>query len=607
MRDDQPPREPWGASAVPDFSDLSVPPVPSEPFGGSGPDVPREEWMEPPWAPSQPSDAFTTPFAPGPDVTPTRVLPGGMPSWAPPAGSAMERAGGRGSRVSRRAVLAGAGVGAMALGAAGAGVGFWLSHQSGAAADLAGGKAAQIFHLLRRAGFGARPGEIGEYLQLGVAGAVDRLLDPAAVADDLDARLARLNLNFSNPLDLQRWFILRMIYSRRPLEEKLTLFWHGVLTSSYREVGGKQDYPLILKQNQLLRAHALGRFDDLIHAVTIDPAMMWYLDLRSNTVKAPNENYARELMELFTLGIADPQGKPTYTQDDVEAGARALTGWRIGPTGDAVFRPALFDAGAKTFLGHSGNLGLNDVVQIVCAHPATPYHLAWRMWSFFAYATTPNDRVLQPLVDAYNRQNHSIAAMLRALLTSPALYGAKAYRQRVKSPAEFVVGAIRTLELEMNGQALPQLLAGMGQEVFNPPNVSGWDGDKDSANWMSTQAWMARVNFVNALLAAASARAGGTVGGASASATPTAGAPALQASIDTRQLATPAAWLDFFVTSLLDNQLADDRRAVVADFLRGAASAAGPSLTLHGGARLPAAAARGALYLLMSMPEYQLN
>jgi uncharacterized protein (DUF1800 family) len=475
-------------------------------------------------------------------------------------------------------------------------LGFWLSRQPGATSDFSGSETGEILHLLRRAGFGARPGEIGDYLKLGVAGSIARLLAPAAFADNLDTRLAELNLNLNNPIDLQRWFILRMIYSKRPLEEKMTLFWHGVLTSSYHEVD--KNYSLILKQNDLLRTHALGRFDDLIHAITLDPAMMWYLDLRSNTVRAPNENYARELMELFTMGIADPAGHPNYTQDDVEASARALTGWRITPsTGDVGFTPRLFDARTKTLLGHTGSLGLDDVVKIVCAHPATPYHLAWRMWSFFAYATTPTDSVLQPLVDAYNQQNHSIVAMMRALLTSPAFYDEKAYRQRVKSPAEFVVGAIRALEMPLNGQALPQVLTAMGQEIFNPPNVSGWDGDKDSSNWMSTQAWMTRVNFVNGLVTGAS---GGPHGSTSA-------LSALQALIDTHQLATPKTWLDFFVGLLLDNQLDADRRAVVEGFLTGVPSAAGPTLTLRGGAPLQAAAARGALYLLMSMPEYQLN
>jgi uncharacterized protein (DUF1800 family) len=579
MRDDQPP------------SGTEWTPWPSEVSAGG------DSWDAEPWIRS---DAGAMPMAPGPDTTPTRILPGSLPSWA------QSESGGPRKGMSRRTVLAGAAAGAVGLGAAGAGLGFWLSHHQGGLGDMAA--PGQLMHLLRRAGFGARPDEVADYTALGVSGAVDQLLNPALVTDDLDANLAKLNLDLANnPLDMQRWFILRMIYSKRQLEEKMTLFWHGVLTSSYREVGGKRGYAYIIPQNQLLRAHGLGRFDDLIRAVTLDPAMMWYLDLRVSTARAPNENYARELMELFTMGLTDPQGHPNYTQNDVAAGARALTGWAI-ENGKAAFIPGRHDSGAKTYLGHSGNLGLDDVVNIVCAHPATSYHIAWRMWSFFAYATTPDDSVLQPLVDAYHQQNHSTAAMMRALLTSPAFYSDKAYRQRVKSPAEFVVGAIRALELRVNGQGLPQVLAAMGQEMLNPPNVSGWDGDKDSATWISTQAWMTRVNFVNSLLAVASGAAT-PAGHAQAGATAATSGSALQALIDAQQIATPSSLVDFFVGALLDNQLAADRRATVADYLTQAtqASAAGPSLLLHGGAKMPAAAVRGALYLLFSLPEYQLN
>ncbi len=590
--------------------------TPPDPWnqGPAGPSA-QQPWVpsEPPNAPDLPPGAFV---APGPDNTPTRLLPGGVPSWAPPgyastpvaplpaAPDARPRRG-----VSRRAVLIGAGAVTLGLGAAGTSLGFWLSHRN-AIPDVS--NAGQIFHLLRRAGFGARPGEIGEYLSLGVSGSIDRLLDPASVPDDLDTRLSALHIDLTRPLDMQRWFLLRMIYSKRPLEEKMTLFWHGVLTSSYREVGGTRGYPSIIPQNQLLRTHALGRFDDLIRAITIDPAMMWYLDLRVSTAQAPNENYARELMELFTMGLS-LDGVPNYTQNDVVAGARALTGWTLR-NGKAVFVPGRHDGGTKAYLGHTGTLGLDDVVQIVCEHPATPYHIAWRMWNFFVAEKGPNvtrdDADLKPLVDAYHQQHHSIAAMMRALLTSPAFFSPKAYRQRIKSPAEFVVGAIRALEQVTDGRNLPQLLTLMGQELFNPPNVSGWDGDKVSSTWLSTQAWMTRVNFINALLGVASAatapRASGgtTAGGAPASST-----SALQTLINTRQIATRGAFLDFFAQSLLDNQLDADRRATISDYLAQAASAptGGPALTLHGSATLPAAAARGALYLLMSMPEYQLS
>lgn len=504
--------------------------------------------------------------------------------------------------VSRRGVLIGAGAGAVGLGAIGAGVGLWLSRQAGAGSIPNIEGAGQIFHLLRRAGFGARPGDVGEYIALGVPGSIDRLLDPSSVPDDLDTTLGAMTFDFAKPTDLQRWLLLRMIYSRRPLEEKMTLFWHGLLTSSFRKIGGKKNYALLVQQNKLLRAHALGRFDDLIHAMTIDPAMMWWLDLRVSTARAPNENYSRELMELFTLGIGN------YTQQDVVEGARALTGWTIRDN-QAVLVPAHHDSNTKTFLGQTGNLGLDEVVRLVCAHPATGRHLAWRLWTFFVHEH-PTDADLHPLVEAYYQHDHSIAAVMRALFTSPAFFGDVAYRARVKSPVEFVVGAIRALELPVTGQGLPQLMATMGQDLFDPPNVAGWDGDRVSANWVSTQAWMSRVNFVNAVLAAASggsAHGGTSPQNGNAAVQMKAGSSALQQLIDLRQIPSTRALVDYFVAALLDNQLSADRRAVVLDYLAQAAGGTGPALTLHGGTKVSAAAVRGAVYLLMSLPDYHLN
>jgi uncharacterized protein (DUF1800 family) len=537
-----------------------------------------------PWNPWEVPRPGETPTAPGADDAPTALMPAG---WD---GGLSARRG-----LSRRAMLISAG--ALGLGAAGVGVGWYLHEreQSSLAGSVSGDTRSGVQHVLRRAAFGATPAEIETYLQLGVSGTVERLLAPTT-RDDLDARLASLNLDDNRPADLQRWLILRMVNSKRPLEEKMALFWHGVLTSSYHSVG--RNYRWMRSQLTLLRTHGLGKLDDLIHAITLDPAMMWYLDLRQNRANAPNENYARELMELFTLGLTDPSGQPNYTQADVVAGARALTGWTT--QGDqAVFNARQFDSGVKTLLGQTGSLGLNDVVRIVCAHPSTPYHLAWRMWSFFAFEN-PAVSDLQPLIDAYHRHDHSVGAMVRALLTSPGFHGEKAYRQRVKSPVEFVIGAIRALGVPVDGQGLPAVLASMGQELLNPPNVSGWTGDKVSATWMSTQAWMTRLNFVNSLLGLATTQPN-PAGSTSAMASP------LQRLVDGQQIAMPDALVDHFVSSLLDGHLASERVAAVKQYQTASASQGGPLLTLHGGQTVPLAAVRGALYLLFSIPEYHLN
>ncbi len=345
--------------------------------------------------------------------------------------------------------------------------------------------------------------------------------------------------------------------------------------------------------------------------------MLLWLDGNKSTGRSPNENYARELMELFTMGLTDQNGNPNYTQNDVHQGALALTGWRIqvaGNTAKGVFAPARHFNGSVTYLGHSGPMGLDDVVRLVCAHPSTGYHIAWRMWSFFV-SENPTAAQIKPLANAYYTSNHSIKAMVEAMLSSPDFFGAAAYRARVKSPVEFVVGAVRALGFSTSAQGVSAVLQGIGQVPFDPPNVSGWDGDKVSANWVSTGGWMARVNFINQLVAAASglsvrsgvgqpvAKQGTTqrISGASVASS------TLQWLITARGIASPTDLADYFIAVLLDNQLDAGRRAMVHDAVSAAAD--GPTFKLAGGSKaiVPAASVRDALYLVMSMPEYQMS
>jgi hypothetical protein len=219
------------------------------------------------------------------------------------------------------------------------------------------------------------------------------------------------------------------------------------------------------------------------------------------------------------------------------------------------------------------------------------------MWSFFVYEN-PSDSDLQPLADAYYKSNHNIGAMVKAMFTSPAFFSDKAYKARIKSPVEFVVGAVRGLGLETDGKKLPQAIAAMGQTIYDPPNVSGWDGDKMSSEWLSTQTWMTRVNFINSLVAASG---GATTKGGDTSGT------ALQKLITDHQLKTPDEVLDFHIATLADSHLADDRRALLSTTLTQGATT-GPSLTLAGGGgKLSALRLRETLYTMMSLPEYQMN
>src|SRR5919202_865367 len=335
----------------------------------------------------------------------------------------------------------------------------------------------QIAHLLRRAGFGASKEQLDEYESLGLAQTVERLVNYEQVEDDVDTRLNMISLDVKKLADLQRWWLLRMIYTKRPLQEKMTLFWHGLLTSATSKVGLPNPTPqnpdpphYMWAQHRFLREHALGRFENLLLGIARDPAMMIWLDSQTNVKGKPNENFARELMELFALGIAGPDGRPNYTEQDVREAARAFTGWGLDQ-GKFVVRAGNHDTGLKTVLGKTANMDGKDVIKQVAVKPAAARHLSRRMCEFFAYPD-PGEQDLQPLVQAYVRTGGSVKEMLRALFTSPAFYSPKAYRALLKSPVEFVVGAVRTLEVATDAFPLPGATTRMGQALFNPPNVA---------------------------------------------------------------------------------------------------------------------------------------
>jgi uncharacterized protein (DUF1800 family) len=447
----------------------------------------------------------------------------------------------------------------------------------------------QIGHLLRRAGFGATASELTVYRNLGFEGAVDRLLNYQQVDDsDMEKRLQALNLDLSAPRDQQRWWLLRMAWTQRPLLEKMTLFWHGVLTSSYHKVGGARVFERMIVQNKFLRAHAFDTFDTLLLGITTDPAMLVYLDLTRSTRKHPNENYARELMELFTVGL----GK--YTQDDVSAASSALTGWHARGL-DSFYNPNTHNTQPVTFMGQTGSFDYKDIVRILANHPATPWFIGRRLFAFFAYEN-PSQSDLQPLVDAYVKSGHNMGAVMRVLLLSPQFSGNQAYRSRIKSPVEFTIGAYRALGGQNDGLGLPLITTLMGQTLFNPPNVAGWLGDKNSSNWLNSGTWITRLNYLDILLARGN-------GGGRAS------QPLidLQGMINTNQLSTPEQFVDHFASFLLDGPLPDERRSQVLNYFTASGNAGRQQIALSGGKSYPLNQVRGALYLIMASPEYQLN
>jgi uncharacterized protein (DUF1800 family) len=379
-----------------------------------------------------------------------------------------------------------------------------------------------------------------------------------------------------------------MIYTARPLEEKMTLFWHGLLTSALSKVG--RPTPMVV-QNNFLRTNALGRFPEILKGISRDPAMMIWLDTASNKKGHANENYARELMELFALGVGN------YTEQDVREGARSFTGWSL--TGnfrsgqlEYRFEPRQHDDGVKMFLGKTGNFGGDDIVDIVVQHPASARFITKKLFSFFAYPN-PADDVIQPFVDAYTSSNYSIRALVRAILTSDAFYSPRAYRALVKSPVEYVVGIARALGIDTDAMGLPFAATQMGQELFNPPNVAGWPG---GASWLTSGTWLARLNLANRVAGGINLSARSD-GGGNPHPYP------FGTSASTNGSATPDDVVQYLANLFLEGRIEPAQRQVLVDYL-----------TPPNGASLGEAdkawldeRRRGAIYLTLAMPEYHLS
>lgn len=344
-----------------------------------------------------------------------------------------------------------------------------------------------VAHLFRRAGFGATPGKLLQAADLGLEKTIAALVDYDSTPDQFDPPADIINSVSRDPGNLTQWWVGRMLATTRPLQEKMVLFWHGHFATAIQKVANPV---LMFHQNQLFRDNAMGRFDDLLTAVYKDPAMLIWLDGRRNTAKAPNENYGREVMELFTLGHGN------YTEDDVHANARAYTGWTLDASNNAVFLPRLHDDGPKTLLGQTGNWGADDSVRILASHPATGPFLAGKLWSFFASDKQPTG-IVNKMASIYYSSNHNIREMVRAMLMSLEFYSDATKTGHIKSPTEFIVTSINTLGLQnMDLSILPRTLASLGQELFNPPNVGGWPG---GPNWINPTTMLQRFNFASAL------------------------------------------------------------------------------------------------------------
>jgi uncharacterized protein (DUF1800 family) len=385
---------------------------------------------------------------------------------------------------------------------------FAMSSVALAAEPQLGAQGAKL--LLTRAGFAPNDAEVAAYASLRHTAAVDRLLAgvrtsavtaaPAWIDERFvaprelrsmtdEARRAELQKQIRMGLDLRGWWLREMVATPSPLTERMTLFWHNHFVSAQPKVRYAQ---LMYRQNVLLRGHALGRFDELLHAVAKDPAMLIYLDSATNRRGSPNENFAREVMELFTLG----EGK--YSENDIKQAARAFTGWSIDlDTGDYMFRRFLHDGGEKTVFGKAGNFDGDAVLDIILAQPASAEFIVRKLWREFV-SPQPDEARVKRIAAQFRASGWSIAQPVRALLLQPEVIARDEDNALVKSPADLVVGFVRQSGGELSQPvAAAVALAGMGQNLFSPPNVRGWPGGDA---WINTHTLLARKQFLERAL-----------------------------------------------------------------------------------------------------------
>ncbi len=362
-------------------------------------------------------------------------------------------------------------------------------------------------HLLNRAGLGAGIAEVESYARLTRAQATERLLavrggvvsEPDWVEEpyfspgrlrtlDAEARTRIQVERTERSIELREWWLRQMLVTPDPLRERMTLFWHNHFVSGMQKVLSPQ---LMYRQNVLLREHALGNFRELLHAVARDPAMVRYLDSAFNRKGWPNENFARELMELFTLGEGN------YTEQDVKEVARAFTGWSINPnTGEFVFRPAQHDDGPKTVLGRQGNFGGDEVLDILLERPETAALIADKLWREFV-SPKPAPAEVARIASALRDSGYDIRAALRVLFTSDAFYAPAHRGVLVKSPVDLVVGTLRQFEFEVpDGLPFVFAMGQFGQVLFAPPNVKGWPGGE---LWINATTLLRRKQLLDTL------------------------------------------------------------------------------------------------------------
>ena len=344
-------------------------------------------------------------------------------------------------------------------------------------------------HLLWRTGFGASADEIQQVTQDGLDKTLDRLLSPpqeSAEFTKANALLRQAAFDSGNIADLKAWWLHRMVASANPLVEKLTLLWHNHFATSNAKV---DSVPLMATQNELMRRESLGSFRRVLHDIAKDVAMLVWLDSNSNRKRHPNENFAREVMELFSLGVGN------YSERDIQEAARAFTGWHVR-NDEFWFNAIQHDTGEKIVFTKPGNFDGGDVIELCLEHPACPRFLAFKLLRQFV-EPSPSREQIDTLAARIRTHNFEWRPILRELFSSRMFFSERVRQSIIKSPVELLLGAVRQLQAKPNLQSLSRLSAELGQDIFEPPTVKGWDGGR---LWISSTTLIQRANFATALL-----------------------------------------------------------------------------------------------------------
>jgi len=485
----------------------------------------------------------------------------------------------------------------------------------------------RMAHLWRRAGFGAAPHEVSFYLKLGFEATVDYLVNYESVEENpavLPAPVTAANPPVSEITvigigDVANWWVDLMLKTRRPLQERMVLFWHDHFATSYTKINPPNGPKHLYWQNQLERRYATGKFRDLMKGINRDPAMLRWLDNVLNVKNSPNENYARELFEIFMLGFEAFEAG-VYTEPDVQQAARAFTGWGLlrntdappmgaqnGPltdpaqvvaippaTNDNSFAAQRHDYTGKTVFGVNQNFNGDDIVDLVLdrepQRTACARMLGKKLFEYFAY-DNPEEHVVTHLAEVLKRTDFDVKVLLRDLfLNVKEFYSERALHSLIKWPAYYVVSAARLTQATIPARALNDRMRAMGQWLFWPPDVFGWPG---GAEWSTTSQLLARANWANELVTNRSTTAGNT-------------GVALEALLQQGGLgadAAPEQVVDYFTTLLVQRPLAAGVRQALVEYMRKADNGTVGNFRLDNTTKDKKV--RGLIHLLLSRPEGQ--